>query len=65
MYRSQGAVHPVAGWWKSKTILKRSLPTVRYALVVEIDAERIDTDLYAEIRTEIEALIAAENVVAV
>lgn len=53
------AVHPVTGWWKSKTRLKNGLPTVRYALIVEIDAGEVQTDLYNEIRLAIEVMNAA------
>lgn len=56
------AVHPVAGWWKSKAILRNGLPTVRYALIVEIDAEHIEAELYAEVQTAIEAMVEARAV---
>src|SRR3546814_18450578 len=36
------AVHPVTGWWKSKKRIQGGLPTVRFALVVEIDEETIN-----------------------
>jgi len=38
---------------------------VRYALIVEIDAEGLDTELYAEVQVAVEALIAAQAVVQV
>lgn len=50
------AVHPVAGWWKAKARLKEELPTVRYALIVEIDAGNVDVDLYTEVRAAVAAL---------
>jgi len=59
------AVHPVSGWWKSKALLRNGLPTVRYALIVEIDAEHVQTELYAEVQTAIDALVAARAAVAV
>ena len=59
------AVHPVTGWWKSKKLLAEGLPSVRYALIVEIDAEGLDTELYAEVQVAVEALIAAQAVVQV
>jgi hypothetical protein len=52
------AVHPVAGWWKSKSILQQHLPEARFALVVEIDAEELDVDLYTEVHTSIEVMNA-------
>jgi hypothetical protein len=59
------AVHPVTGWWKSKKLLANELPSVRYALIVEIDAEELDAELYAEIQTAVEALVAEQAVVRV
>ena len=59
------AVHPVTGWWKSKKLLAEVLPSVRYALIVEIDAEALDTELYAEVQVAVDALIAAQAVVQV
>ncbi|PLS20157.1 hypothetical protein C0U40_18000 [Amylibacter cionae] len=59
------AVHPVTGWWKSKKLLAEGLPSVRYALIVEIDAEESETELYAEVQVAVDALIAAQAVVQV
>jgi len=56
------AVHPVSGWWKSKVYLQDGLPSVRYALIVEIDAGHAETELYAEVETAIAALVKAGNV---
>jgi len=57
------AVHPVTGWWKSKALIENGLPDVRYALVVEIDAENTDVDLYSETATAVAALVAAVTMV--
>lgn len=54
------AVHPVAGWWKSTARLKEGLPTVRFSLVVEIDAQELEADLYAEVQTAVAAMTAVE-----
>ena len=54
------AVHPVAGWWKSKARLKAGLPTVRFSLVVEIDAQELEADLYAEVQTAVAAMTGVE-----
>ncbi|SFQ74494.1 S8 family peptidase [Donghicola eburneus] len=59
------AVHPVTGWWKSKKLLDEGLPSVRYALIVEIDAGELEAELYAEVQAAVEALIAAQAVIAV
>jgi hypothetical protein len=50
------AVHPVAGWWKSKARLKEGLPTIRFSLVVEIDAQELEAELYAEVQAAIQAM---------
>lgn len=57
------AVHPVAGWWKSKAKLKEGELKVRFALVVEIDTQGIEADLYAEVATSVAALNAAQAVI--
>jgi hypothetical protein len=54
------AVHPVAGWWKTKTMQDPEKQSARFALVVEIDAGTIESNLYAEVKTAIDNL----NVVA-
>lgn len=59
------AIHPVTGWWKTKKLLQDGLPSVRYALIVEIDAEQVESELYAEVETAIAALIATQAVVSV
>jgi len=59
------AVHPVTGWWKSKALLKNGLPSVRYALIVEIDAEHVASELYAEVEAAVETIVAAGTVVEV
>lgn len=43
------AVHPVAGCWKLKSAGDPSARSVRFALVVEIDASELEVDLYAEV----------------
>lgn len=54
------AVHPVAGWWKSKAILKNGEPEVRFALVVEIDTQGIEAELYAEVAMSVAAINATQ-----
>ncbi len=63
--RNLVAVHPVTGWWKSKARLQGELPTVRYALIVEIDAERVPVELYAEVQVAINALVATQTAIAI
>lgn len=57
------AVHPVTGWWKSKTRLANALPTVRFSLIIEIDAEAVEADIYAEVDTAVKAINAAKALI--
>ena len=59
------AVHPVTGWWKSKALLQDDLPSVRYALIIEIDAEHVAAELYTEVENAIAAMVAAKAAVEV
>ena len=54
------AVHPVAGWWKTKLRPGQELPRARYALVIEIDAENEGADLYTEVELAIAAMVTAQ-----
>lgn len=47
------AVHPVAGWWKSKSVHDVDQKPARFALVVELDAGEVEADLYTEVETAI------------
>jgi Subtilase family len=51
------AVHPVAGWWKSPKVIGENPPSVRFSLVVEINAEQVEIDLYTEVATAIAAAV--------
>ncbi len=42
------AVHPVAGWWKGKSMSNPEKLTARFALIVEIDAEHTSAQIYNE-----------------
>jgi hypothetical protein len=57
------AVHPVSGWWKKKTVPDPEKRSVRFALIVEIDAGTVETDLYTEVQTAIENLNIVETAV--
>lgn len=47
--RDRLAVFPVGGWWKSTSDRERNNATMRYALVVTIDAGDVEQDLWVEI----------------
>lgn len=58
-------VHPVTGWWKTKSLLQNELPTVRHSLLVEIDAEALECDLHTEVAAVVEAMTTVGTVVVV
>lgn len=47
------AVYPVGGWWKMLKSLGKRTEKLRYSLVVSIDSEEVEADLYNEIITKI------------
>jgi hypothetical protein len=55
------AVFPVTGWWKTQKSVDPKDRVARFSLVVEIDAEELQAELYAEVS----AAIAAMNAVVV
>lgn len=59
------AVHPVGGWWKSR-LRQDDIPReARYSLVIDIDADGVEVDLYLEVEIAIAAMIAATTIVSV
>jgi hypothetical protein len=52
------AVHPIAGWWKKKSVADPETRSPRFALIVEIDAGTVETDLYAEVQVALKPSIA-------
>ncbi len=58
--KSHIAVYPVGGWWKELLEAERVGMTVRYSLIVSLEAEEdLDIDLYSPIKTMIDASISA------
>jgi hypothetical protein len=51
--RNQIAVYPVSGWYRMRKKLEMYDSTVRYSLIVTIEAPEIDVDIYTPIRTSI------------
>lgn len=47
------AVYPVGGWWSHRTALGKAGCSVRYALIVSIETESVEADLYSEIVAKI------------
>ena len=52
------AVHPVGGWWKDSKNVDPDRCVARYALIVEIDSQEFEVDIYTEIETKIALPIA-------
>ena len=47
------AVYPVGGWWKDNRNVEPERCTARFSLIVEIDANEADVDLYAEVEQKV------------
>jgi len=54
------AIYPIGGWWKERKALKRSKNSIRYSLIVSIEAPAVDVDIYTHIKTKIETLTRIE-----
>lgn len=50
-------VYPVGGWWKNNNRRDRVQTPVRYALVVSLQTDDIDVDLYTPIAVQIHIAI--------
>lgn len=46
------AVYPVTGWWKERHQLGKWSQQARYSLIVTLETEKEDIDLYTAIETE-------------
>ncbi|TKV43473.1 MULTISPECIES: S8 family peptidase [Sphingobium] len=53
-------IHPITGWWRERTGLKRFNDRARYALVVSLETPEAEVDLYTPIETAIPTLIDVE-----
>lgn len=51
--RNMILVHPVTGWWKSKSTKDPEELEARFSLIIEIDAEHVESKLYAEVQAKI------------
>jgi hypothetical protein len=47
----QIAIFPVSGWWKLRKHLKRFNSTLRYSVIITIEAENKELDIYTPIET--------------
>jgi hypothetical protein len=48
------AVMPEGGWWKARKHLNRANQKTRYALIITLESENQELDIYSKIQTEIE-----------
>ncbi len=51
--RNKIAIFPVSGWWKNRKKLKRYNSSVRYSLIVSIETDNVDIDLYNNVLSQI------------
>ncbi len=54
--RGAVGVFPIGGWWKEQSARDRSVLGVRYALLVSIETEAVDAELWTEVDTQIQNL---------
>lgn len=54
------AIHPIGGWWKTRKKLKRYENTVRYSLVVSIEAPDMEVDIYNPVAQVIDTFVPVE-----
>lgn len=47
------AVYPVTGWWRQRPHLERWASKARYSLIVSLETENVELDLYTAIANEI------------
>jgi hypothetical protein len=57
----QIAVYPVSGWWKLRKHLKRYNSTLRYSMIVTIEAQNKELDIYAPIEAMIKVPVAVNT----
>ena len=55
------AIMPEGGWWKYRKHLNRSNQKARYALLITLDCENPELDIYTQIKNQIG--VAVENVI--
>ena len=59
--RNKIAIYPVGGWWKTRKKLNRFMSSVRYSLIVSIETDATDVDLYNTVLTQISTPISVGN----
>ena len=54
------AIFPVGGWWKTINDAERNNGSMRYAMIVTIDAGDVEADLWAEVQLAAAVEVAQE-----
>ena len=54
------AVYPVTGWWKERSYLGKAESGCRFSLIVSIETEAEEVDLYSPVATQIGIPVAVE-----
>jgi hypothetical protein len=47
-------IHPISGWWKTRPFKHRYNEKIRYALLVSLEADSPDIDIYTPLRVAVE-----------
>jgi hypothetical protein len=50
------AVYPVTGWWKERPSLERWNRSARYSLILSLETDSVETDLYTPIASQIDVV---------
>ena len=58
--RDRIAVYPVVGWWRQRVQRGRCEATARFSLVISLQANDVDVDLYTAIQAQLEIPIQPE-----
>jgi hypothetical protein len=56
--RNKIAIYPVGGWWKNRKKLGRYTSSVDYSLVISIETDDVDVDIYNNVLSQIEVPIS-------
>lgn len=59
--RNKIAVYPTGGWWKNRKKLMRYDNSVNYSIVISIESEDNDVDVYSPVLNQIRIPISIEN----
>ncbi len=58
--RNKIAIYPVGGWWKNRKKLNRYDSSIRYSLIISIDTNEADVDIYNNVLNQITVPISVD-----